>query len=217
MLFRVKPNRTFSATSQAFRPHESPMDSSHANHHLPFFNHRFALRKRRMLSPNHAPKLSDMLPSGRHDEFLAHVAFARVAPDVAGGSHALNAPPGGKAPWIAGRHPRCSSLPPLAGVIDSTDRYPVVSLTLNRPATMLECLRHGGGKRRRSAVMIERKSVLPFGHAPLQFVAPHFIRCDGCGHLLAGGRRKGDIHAVPPSPAARGAHRAIAAFISLRP
>jgi len=101
MLFRVKPHRTFSATAQAFRPHESPMNSTHADHHLPFFDHRCAMRKREILSPDHAPKLSDMLPSFGHDEFLAHVAFARIAPDATSRPHPLDARAGDQVHWIA--------------------------------------------------------------------------------------------------------------------
>src|SRR5688572_30639159 len=46
------------------------------------------------LPADDSPKPADVLPALRHGEFLAHVAFARVAADSAGGANALDARPG---------------------------------------------------------------------------------------------------------------------------
>jgi hypothetical protein len=65
MLFRVKPSTTFAPAPETLRAHESPMDSTHADHRLPIFNHGFAWRKREILSPDDAPEFSDTLPVPR--------------------------------------------------------------------------------------------------------------------------------------------------------
>jgi hypothetical protein len=208
MLFRIKPHGGFRASSQALRTQKPPQRRTHQDHHSPIFDHRFALRQQQILSPDHTPKLSDILPDLGHDEFLAHIAFARIAPDLSHRSPAFDARADDEVFRLAQLNQTCnwrlhmSTTPDRGEVLLHAIGTGGVA-TLNRPATKLKCLRHIGIDRMRFS---SYRGAQPFRQSTVRLHGLALIFSTRLnGHLLAGRQKKGEICAATPSTAARDA------------